>query len=59
MTIMDLLNTILKNPEEHPTSRDMGQVVTIDMEHDAEILKNELSKDESHLHSEKWMGRLW
>ena len=37
MTIMDLVKPILRNPEEHPVSNDMGQVVIIDMKHDAEI----------------------
>ena len=45
MTVMDLLKPILKNPEEHPTSSDMGQVETINMGHDDEILKNWLAEN--------------
>ena len=39
------MKPILKNPE-HTMSSDMEQVVTIDMVHDAETLKNELAEDD-------------
>ena len=45
--IMHLLKPIWKNPEEHPTSSDIEQEVTIGMAYDAETLKTELVKDES------------
>ena len=44
------MKLILKNPEEHPMSGDMEQVVTIEMIYDAETLKNELVEDEIALH---------
>ena len=47
MTIMAWLKPILRNPVEHPISYDMGQIVTIYMEHYAEPLKNKLAQDES------------
>ena len=47
---MDLSKPSLKNPEEHPMSSDMEKVVTIDMVHDAETLKNEQVEDEPPLH---------
>ena len=50
ITIIDLMKPILKNTEEHPMSLNMGQAVIIDMECDAEALKNELEKNDPPLH---------
>ena len=47
---MDFFEPILRNPEEHPMSSDMGQVETICVECDAKILKNELVEDQLPLH---------
>ena len=44
--IMDLLQPIITNPEEHSMSSNMGQVVIFGMECDTETLRKELEEDE-------------
>ena len=44
---MDVLKPVFKNPGEHPMSNDVQQLVTVDMVHDAETLKNALIEDDS------------
>ena len=50
ITITDLLKPILKNADELSLSSDMEHVVTTDMVHDTETLKNELAEDKPPLH---------